>query len=61
MQKTKMVYVDRRAVLDWLLGDRKDQFVVHLNETEYIKKHINSFVRIPLTLGSLRFKIGNQV
>lgn len=61
MQKTRMVYVDRRVAMDWLLGDRKDQFVVHLYETEYIKKHIKSFIRIPMTLGSLRFKLENQV
>jgi len=60
VQKTKIVYVDRRVVLDWLFGDRKEPFVVHDVNSPYVRQHPGLFICIPMTLGDEKFKIGKS-
>jgi len=57
VQKTKIVYVDRRVVLDWLFGDRREPFVVHDEGSQYVRRHLDSFICLPVTLGNEKFKI----
>lgn len=51
MEKKGSLYVDRRAINDWLAGKRKDPFVVYPEVTSFIKDKIgDAFVEVVATI-----------